>query len=237
MNGLSPYWLGDPEVRLATSKNEAQRDSVFLPNNPLRSRSLVAPLMWLRPLQGTTQQNPLVPPLPAGTPDEKPFESSEEDLRALRPSHHENSKEKSWLLRGRTLERWAFQQLSWSSSPLRRIGSSESTSPRLASPGTFRPQGFAPSRRFPPRSNARPCFMPVTSLGFCSPGVFPHNQVRSASAEGLPSWRSSTAATTRIAALQGVWHGWASRLTAQTIGRLQGVAPVVNPYRGRIVTS
>jgi len=136
--------------------------------------------MWLRPLQGTTQQGPLVSPVPGDSSDEELVESSEEDLVALRPRHHDASEEKSWLLRGRTLERWTFQQLSWSSLPLRRIGPSESTSPRLTTPGTFRPQGFSPSRRLPPRSNARPCFMPITSLGFCSPGGFPHNQVRSA---------------------------------------------------------
>jgi hypothetical protein len=47
----------------------------------------------------------------------------------------------------------------------------------LPAPGTFRPQGFAPSRRFAPRSDARPCFMPVTSMGFHPSGVFPRGQV------------------------------------------------------------
>ena len=60
---------------------------------------------------------------------------------------------------------------------LRRISSSESTPRRFATPTTFRPQGFAPSRRFTPRSNARPYFMPVTPMGFCSPGIYPHCQV------------------------------------------------------------
>jgi hypothetical protein len=54
--------------------------------------------------------------------------------------------------------------------PLRRLSPSESTPRRLATPTTFRPQGFAPSRRLPPRSNARPCFMPVTSMGFSLQG-------------------------------------------------------------------
>ena len=66
------------------------------------------------------------------------------------------------------------RQLSWSSDPLRRLSPSESTPPRIAAPGTFRPQGFSPSRRLPPRSNAQPCFMPVTPMGFCPSGVFPH---------------------------------------------------------------
>jgi hypothetical protein len=72
------------------------------------------------------------------------------------------------------------------------MSSGESTSPRLASPGTFRPQGFPPSRRLTPRLNARPCFMPVTPLGFCSPGIFPRNQVRWLVANELPSWCSSS---------------------------------------------
>jgi hypothetical protein len=78
-------------------------------------------------------------------------------------------------------------QLSWSFLPLRRLSSGESTPPRLASPGTFRPQGFAPSRRIPPRLNARPCFMPETPMGFRSPGGFPHRQVHRLVAAGLPS--------------------------------------------------
>jgi hypothetical protein len=64
--------------------------------------------------------------------------------------------------------------------PLRRLSPSESTPRRLATPTTFRPQGFAPSRRLFPRSNARPCFMPVTSMGFHSPGAFPRCQVHPA---------------------------------------------------------
>jgi hypothetical protein len=62
------------------------------------------------------------------------------------------------------------QRLSWSFFPLRRLSPSESTPRRLATPTTFRPQGFTPSRRLSPRSNARPCFMPVTSMGFALQG-------------------------------------------------------------------
>lgn len=61
--------------------------------------------------------------------------------------------------------------------PLRRLSPSESTPRRFATPTTFRPQGFSPSRRLAPRSDARPCFMPVTPMGFRSPGVFPRCQV------------------------------------------------------------
>jgi len=61
--------------------------------------------------------------------------------------------------------------------PLRRLSPSESTSRRLATPTTFRPQGFSPSRRLTPRSNARSCFIPVTPMGFRPSGVFPRCQV------------------------------------------------------------
>lgn len=56
---------------------------------------------------------------------------------------------------------------------LRRLSPSESTPRRFATPTTFRPQGFAPSRRLPPRSNARPCFMSVTPMGFLPFREFP----------------------------------------------------------------
>jgi hypothetical protein len=55
--------------------------------------------------------------------------------------------------------------LSWSSAPLRRLSTSESTPPRLATPGTFRPQGFSPSRRLTPRPHLQSYFRLVTPLG------------------------------------------------------------------------
>lgn len=82
--------------------------------------------------------------------------------------------------------------------PLRRMSPSESTPRRLATPTTFRPQGFSPSRRIPPRSDARPCFMPVTPMGFRSPGVFPHCQVLRLVTEELPSWRFSSALLSKL---------------------------------------
>ena len=66
--------------------------------------------------------------------------------------------------------------LPWRFCPLRRINSGESTSPRFSKPSTFRPQGFSPSRRVTPHLNARSCFVPVTPMGFCPSGVFPHCQ-------------------------------------------------------------
>jgi hypothetical protein len=82
--------------------------------------------------------------------------------------------------------------------PLRRMSPSESTPRRLATPATFRPQGFSPSRRIPPRSDARPCFMPVTPMGFRSPGAFPHCQVLRLVTEELPSWRFSSALLSKL---------------------------------------
>jgi hypothetical protein len=86
--------------------------------------------------------------------------------------------------------RTAHRQPSWSFPPLRRFNLSESTVPRFASPGPFRPQGFSPSRRITPRPDVRPYFRPVAPLGFRSSGVYPHRQVpRTRRLTELPSWR------------------------------------------------
>lgn len=138
---------------------------------PCSSSHVVAP---------TTRYNPTGPASPTSVLELSvrcAVRLSEENLLTHRQSHHDLSEEISWLLQRRILKRRAFQQLSWNSSPLRRINSSESTKPRFASPGTFRPQGFSPSRQFTPRLNARPCFMPETPMGFRSTRGFPHNQV------------------------------------------------------------
>jgi hypothetical protein len=63
--------------------------------------------------------------------------------------------------------------LPWGSFPLQRHQRKESTSPGLAAPGTFRPRGFSPPRRFAPPCALRVCFAPLTPLGFCPPGVYP----------------------------------------------------------------
>jgi hypothetical protein len=63
--------------------------------------------------------------------------------------------------------------LPWGSCPLQRHQLWESTCPGLASPGTFRPRGFSPPRRFAPPSALRVCFAPLAPLGFRPPGVFP----------------------------------------------------------------
>jgi hypothetical protein len=129
---------------------KAVRLPVFQQTDRLLRQGVAAPLLWLRPLQGSTQHSP--PTLA--------------------------------FLRLRKAAKTARQLLSWSFAPLRRVSPSESTPPRLATPGTFRPQGFSPSRRLAPRSNAQPCFMLVTSMGFCSSGGFPHCQVPTARRRG-----------------------------------------------------
>jgi hypothetical protein len=70
--------------------------------------------------------------------------------------------------------------------PLRRMSPSESTGPRLASPSMFRPQGFPPSRRFPPRQDLPALFHAGNAHGVCPSGVFPHCQVPRLVAVGDP---------------------------------------------------
>jgi hypothetical protein len=57
--------------------------------------------------------------------------------------------------------------------PLQRSRYVRSTVPGFASPGRFRPQGFAPSRRLTPSRTVRPCFMPVTLMGLSPPEPSP----------------------------------------------------------------
>jgi hypothetical protein len=128
----------------------------------------------------------------------------------------------------------ACRQLSWSSFPLRRLSPGESTPPRLASPGTFRPQGFAPSRRFAPRLNARPCFMPETPMGFFAlQGVsltarFPDSSPRNCLLDVSPHTNESSMRGARTPHAETRFSG---------LCRLQGLAPTANPYHRRIVTS
>jgi hypothetical protein len=67
---------------------------------------------------------------------------------------------------------------SWGSSPLRRHGRAGSLNPGVASPGTFRPRGFSPPRRFAPRIASRPRG-PLPSMGFMrsTKAVFGHRAV------------------------------------------------------------
>jgi hypothetical protein len=179
--------------------------------------------------QLTTTQPP-VGYLASGRPEGLPRAQSPDRVTAspIAPKGHRE------LSRPEGPPRCRCRQLSWSFLPLRRLSSGESTPPRLASPGTFRPQGFTPSRRLTPRLNARPCFVPETPMGFplsrgfpsppgpadSSPrdyplGVLPPHQ------RIVDARRPSPHAETRFSDLC----------------RLQGLAPTVNPYHHRTVTS
>jgi hypothetical protein len=117
--------------------------------------------------------------------------------------------------------------------PLRRLSPSESTCRRFATPTTFRPQGFAPSRRFTPRPNARPCFIPVTPMGFHSPGVFPHCQVsRAPRSRDYPLDVFSSAPRSKLRnAGRLILRNLSKETASQAFIRLQGLAPTANPYR------
>jgi len=86
--------------------------------------------------------------------------------------------------------------------PLRRLSPRESTPPRFASPGTFRPQGFSPSRRFTPRQDLPALFQTGNALGVRPSGVFPRCQVPRLLAVKLPSWRLLLRAPPRTTGLE-----------------------------------
>jgi hypothetical protein len=77
--------------------------------------------------------------------------------------------------------------LSWSSAPLRRLSPTESTVPRLASPGPFRPQGLSPSRRLAPRSDLPALFRAGNALGVSPFRGFPPPPAPEARHPGPPS--------------------------------------------------
>jgi len=134
-------------------------------------------------------------------------------------------------------ETGSSRRLSWSSFPLRRLSPGESTPPRLATPSTFRPQGFSPSRRISPRPDARPCFRPVTPLGFRSSGAFPRCQAPRLVAARLPSWRFLLGgAVTRIITTSEALKVTRSLLPS-AVDRLQGLSPAADPYPRWSVTS
>jgi hypothetical protein len=83
--------------------------------------------------------------------------------------------------------------------PLQRLRSWKPGRPGLASSGTFRPQGFSPSRRFPSSRTFRPCFMPVTLLGFSLQGLFPSQSLRHLS---MPAALSTLAPLKRMQELK-----------------------------------
>ena len=86
---------------------------------------------------------------------------------------------------------------------LRRVSPSESTPRRFATPTTFRPQGFSPSRRLSPRSNAQPYFMPVTPMGFQLSRDFPSLPGSTGSSPGNCPHDISPPHSTDNSAMQG----------------------------------
>jgi hypothetical protein len=105
----------------------------------------------------------------------------------------------------------------------------------LPKPGTFRPQGFAPSRRLAPRSDVRPCFMPVTSMGFTLQGVPLATRSRSSSLRECPldvSPPCKPLATMLLANSESRRRDLCGPVPLQSpFGRLQGLAPVTSPCR------
>lgn len=79
--------------------------------------------------------------------------------------------------------------LSWGSLPFGACGSLEPTSPGLTSPGTLRSQVFSTSQRFASPDAFRPCFMPVTPMGFRPSELSPRFQPRTPSRGLMPSCR------------------------------------------------
>jgi hypothetical protein len=111
--------------------------------------------------------------------------------------------------------------------PLRRLSPGESTTSRLASPGSFRPQGFSPSRRFSPRQDLPALFHAGNALGVCPPGGFPRRQV-----PALVTPRSPHGVAPRSPPKRAPGHSpRALACLAGVVGRLQGLAPSADPYR------
>jgi hypothetical protein len=196
------------------------------------AKSSTAPLVRLRPLQGTTRQGPPVHPSARLSSGRLALRAPPKEASSCPPpatpaqprrdrSDPPRENPRSLGFPAALVEFYAPTTLE-----LRRVHFTP-----VFSPGTFRPQGVSPSRRLAPRLNARPCFMPVTPMGLCSPGISPHSQVSAALAARLPSRRFSShpqadhcSDVRRLVPLGLSAH-------VQTIRRPQGLAPAVNPYR------
>jgi hypothetical protein len=193
--------------------------------------------MWLRPLQGTTQQGLLVLPSLSSPPN-------------IEPS---NPPKRIFLLTARVTM----------SSPKRFPGSSkgEFSNAGLSSNsrGVLRP--FDASTRASPLHPGLPHRVrsahrvshPLDGLllartpglvscrkrpwGFALQGFSLTTRSCQLVAARIPSWRFSIHRQQLIVTVCGVWPVQTSQPAAQTIRRLQGFAPVVNPFCGRTVTS
>jgi len=94
--------------------------------------------------------------------------------------------------------------LSWGSVPYGAFGRPEPTQPGLASPGTLRLQAFAASWRLASPDASRPCFMPVTPLGFALQSLSPSSS-RAPLGTALPSCRSPSRFGSASGPCSGAW--------------------------------
>jgi hypothetical protein len=190
--GVSPWLVRRPRFALTAPPviDDAGYLPVFRPTCLPVHRSFLAPLLWLRPLKGTTHP-------------------------ARRSAFCARQK--------------AFQQLSWSFLPLRRLSLSKSTSSRFASPGSVPSPGFLTLSTVYSSPRRPTIFRLVTPMGFRSPRVFPHHQVPWAHRHhGIALLAFFPRCPTQdFRALR--------RLTQEpricsSLFRLQDFAPIVDPY-------
>jgi len=120
--------------------------------------------------------------------------------------------------------------------PLQRIRGAESTwlpSTGPNRPTTFRPQGFAPSRRLPPPPTFLHLSAKVTLVRFSLQGFPPSNRPRAHAPRipllaFLPRLGLSPPRTERIG---GAWSVSLGQFTDYAFYRLQGLAPFESPLR------
>jgi hypothetical protein len=231
-NGVSLYWLSDPELRINSIVKCAQRVSVFQPINLPRSRSFAAPLMQLRPLQGTTQQGPPVHPVLSRPPNNAPSNSSEEESSCPLPdSPHTLRRESAAPPREnpRTLGFPAtlVEFIAPSAHQLKRVYLASAYLTEYVPPSGFRTLSTVCS------SLERPAlFHAGNAHGVLLFRDFPSQPgPTSSSLQGYPLDVSPRSPTKLTLGLFGAWYIRASRPGAQTNRRLQGFAPVANPYR------
>jgi hypothetical protein len=115
---------------------------------------------------------------------------------------------------------------------LRRRQLGESTSPGLASPGTFRLQVFSTSWRVTPPRTLRVCFTPLTSVGFCPPELSPrHVPWHLAGARCPLAVAFLPFASPRYPVNGGALRARPRFGRSRPCGRLQGVAHVSSSFK------
>jgi hypothetical protein len=167
---VSPYWLGDPGVRISDSESHAR--SGIPATCPSIGRSLTTPLMRLRPLQGSTRHGPPTHDHSATPRGHRAFSASRRLPRLPLLATLMEFPSPSTLEPRRV-----------HSTPACLTGYVPSTGFHTLSTVCSSPERPALFHA----GNAHGVFRP--------PGVFPHRQVHQLVAAGLPSWRFSTAST------------------------------------------